>query len=476
MAISNFYENIYHTLTRNPGEVFIVWPRRGLPPERFTGKTVLDLVSFYQGVLKNKKIGEGDMVLLAMPLSFNLICGLLAVMASGAIPVLPPAGATPKSLLHLVRKGPVKGVLVLGSGNFLQKLILKCLGSKLISLQDPGSHSGPWESPHMVNPLQPALVTHSSGSTGLYKTIRRSHQVLQAQHQALKVAFPSFSGQKDFPLFPNILLHNLTVGTRSIIPDLLGFDLLKMKPALLLQQIQDEQISTLTGNVFYFRKLLNDLERNPVEFPAVRQLGIGGSPVPEMVLKGLRKFFINTTIYVIYGSIEAEPIAIREVKGEQDPSIGYGVGKFHPSLQWRIKEIGFLSVKGKKYSAGEIEVKGAHVAVPAGEWLRTGDFGYVNEEEKLFLTGRRGNEKICSGVQHYQAEHILQHLEGVEKVAAIAGKNGFVVYLQGSASVEMAWAALDNVFPEGTVSEIHKRENIPTDARHHSKILYRKVS
>lgn len=476
MAISNFYENIYHTLTRHPEEVFIVWPRPDLPPERFTGKYVLDLVSVYQGVLKSKKVGAGDMVLLAMPLSINLICGLLAIMASGAIPVLPPAGATPRSLLELVRKGPVKGVLVLGSGSFLQKFILKCLGSKLISLREPCSHSGTWEYPRQVSPSQPALVTHSSGSTGLYKTIRRSHQVLQAQHQALKVAFPSFSGQKDFPLFPNILLHNLSVGTRSIIPDLPDFDILKMQPALLLQQIQDEQLSTLTGNVFYFSKLLNHLERNPVEFPAVRQLGIGGSPVPEILLQGLRKFFTKATIYVIYGSTEAEPIAIREVMEEQDPSHGYGVGKFHPSLEWQIKEIGFLSLKGKNYLAGEIEVKGAHVAVPEGEWLRTGDFGYVNEEGNLFLTGRKGNEKLCSGVQHYQAEHLLQHLEGVEKVAAIAGEKGFVIYLQGIASVESAWAALGKVFPEGTVSEIHKRENIPTDARHHSKILYRKVS
>ena len=35
-------------------------------------------------------------------------------------------------------------------------------------------------------------------------------------------------------------------------------------------------VQTLTGNVFYFQKLLPELQRQPGGFPLVRALGVGG--------------------------------------------------------------------------------------------------------------------------------------------------------------------------------------------------------
>ena len=67
-------------------------------------------------------------------------------------------------------------------------------------------------------PNQPALIAHTSGSTGQPKQIVRTHAVLSAQHAVLKAVFPPWPGQQDFPLFPNVLLHNLASGAASILP------------------------------------------------------------------------------------------------------------------------------------------------------------------------------------------------------------------------------------------------------------------
>lgn len=100
-----------------------------------------------------------------MPVGVSLICSLLAAIACGAIPFLPPAGATTKNLLSLVWKESIKAVLVLGPGNFLQRAVLRSLVARLVSLLLENSPLESWEYPRPVNLSQAALISHSSGST-----------------------------------------------------------------------------------------------------------------------------------------------------------------------------------------------------------------------------------------------------------------------------------------------------------------------
>ena len=121
---------------------------------------------------------------------------------------------------------------------------------------------------------------------------------------------------------------------------------------------------------------------------------------------------------------------------------------------------------------GEVLVRGAHVAsARPGDWLPTGDYGYVAQGQ-LYLTGRRGNERLHQGVQHYQLEHVLSQLPGVERVAARAEPAGFTVYVQGPACPRALADALARDFPPGLCGAVRFRPRLPVDARHQSKILY----
>jgi acyl-CoA synthetase (AMP-forming)/AMP-acid ligase II len=329
-----------------------------------------------------------------------------------------------------------------------------------------------------VPPEQPALVTHSSGSTGNAKAIYRSHKVLLSQHHVLRQVFPPLPNQVDFPLFPNILLHNLALGVTSVLPDIPHFKLKEMQPARIVDQLIHQRIETATGNVFYFDSIIKHLHKHAVTFPHVRAIGIGGSPVPDTLALALKKFFIEAAIYIIYGSSEAEPIAVRKIDDETiHPFAGYKVGDIVPQLQLEMVPLGEVIVGSKKVTVGEIKVKGAHVATNnKDEALHTGDFGYVDEKNQLYLTARKGNEKICGGYQHYQLEHLLTNDSRVEKVAAIAGDDGFVIYVQGNISKQEILNTLITYMPAQLVKSIHLRNDIPVDARHLSKILYHKVS
>jgi acyl-CoA synthetase (AMP-forming)/AMP-acid ligase II len=476
----NYYARIHQVLRQHPEEVFILWPGAGNSAEAqpCTGRMLLDRIAALQQALASANVGEGQKVLLAIPVGFDLMSTLLAVMGMGAIPVLPPAASTPRGLLGLVRQEKIRAVVTQKRAGALP-LVAACLGVRWIATGGiPTRPAVDWLPARDVSPDQPALITHSSGSTGTAKAIHRSHGVLAAQHAALKAAFPPWPGQRDLPLFPNILLHNLAVGTVSILPDVPGLDIRRMHPATIVQQMVSQRVQTLTGNVYYFTQLLHHLQHHPADLGHVRAVGIGGSPVPESLAHALRSYFPNADVYLIYGSSEAEPIAVRKIDGPPlDPRLGYGAGSFHPSIQWKIidgQEVTFGD--NITYRSGEIAVRGLHVVTPTGEgWFRTGDYGYVDAQGRLFLTGRRGNGQMHRGVGHYQVEHVLRHVSGVEKAAARSLANGFAVYVTGTVTEIAVRQSLAANFPASLFTGVYFREDLPVDARHHSKIKYEQL-
>ncbi len=473
----NYYNHLHHQLRTHPDNPVIVWPDPDGTETTYTGRDVLDRVAAMRAVLQEANIEPGQAALLAVPVSFGAIGALLAVMSAGAIPVLPPARSSVWAVLRVIRSGTIRAVITGKPVASPLRLLARLLGVRLLSAQVDAWSGGAWPSPEPVDQEQPALISHSSGSTGQPKAIRRSHRVLGAQHQALDTAFQAWPGQRDFPLFPNVLLHNLATGTQSILPDLPQFDLLQLDPARVVAQMVRHQVETMTGNVFYFRNLLAYLHTNPQPFDHVRAVGVGGSPVPEGLVHDLKQAFSQAEVYVIYGSSEAEPIAIRRVDSVPvNPRLGYTVGTIHPTIELRIRPTATLTLPdGTKQPTGEIEVRGPHVA--ADGWLATGDFGYQTQTGLLILTGRKGNERVHRGVQHYQIEHVVSGVSGVDRVAAKAHETGFVVYVQGRATegrateVDIRQRLLES-FPERLVTDILFRDELPVDNRHHSKLKY----
>jgi acyl-CoA synthetase (AMP-forming)/AMP-acid ligase II len=497
----NFAERIFSELQRHPARPALRWPaaRPGASATTLGGAQLLARVAAWQHTLEARgPLPLGAPVLLAHPGSPELVAALLAVLGLGAVPVLPPAGATPRTLLALVRAERIKVAIVTNSTQRRLGWLGWLLGCRLVasSRTSPEGTEAGLARPMLraVPAAQPALVSHSSGSVaGRPTAIRRSHTVLQAQHAALRTQFPPWPGQRDFPLFPNVILHNLAVGALSVVPDLPGGRLACLDPARLVAQLAAEGTHTLTGNVFYFAQLTAYLSTNPATFPLVRALGIGGSPVPEALLAALAPYFPQATRYVIYGASEAEPIAVRAVAPGPgpDPRRGYCVGRpvaglairlQAPAPVWQPSDIvnTFLdnTLRQDIFQAGEIMVRGAHVALPTQAapdgWLATGDFGYFDALGQLWLVGRRGAATLVRGVGHYQVEHVLRHLPGVVQAAALPRPDGtaFEVFIVGPASAETVRVAVEAAFGPGLVAAVRHRARLAVDGRHLSKIRY----
>lgn len=497
----NFAERIFSELQRHPARPALRWPaaRPGASATTLNGAQLLARVAAWQHTLEARgPLPLGAPVMLAHPGSPDLVAALLAVLGLGAVPVLPPAGATPRALLALVRTERIKAAIVTKSTRRRLGWLGQLLGCRLVAsprTSPEGTEVGlARPTLRAVPAAQPALISHSSGSVaGRPTAVRRSHTVLQAQHAALRTQFPPWPGQRDFPLFPNVILHNLAVGALSVVPDLPGGRLVALDPARLVAQLATEGAHTLTGNVFYFSQLTDYLAANPAAFPLVRALGIGGSPVPEALLAALAPYFPQATRYVIYGASEAEPIAVRAVVPGPgaDPRRGYCVGRPVAGLAirlqapvpvWQPADIAITfsdkELRSAIFQAGEIMVRGAHVALPAQAtspgWLATGDFGYFDALGQLWLVGRRGAAALVRGVGHYQVEHVLRHLAGVAQAAALPRPDGtgFEIFIVGTTSAEAVRAAVEAAFGPGLVAAVRPRPRLAVDGRHLSKIRY----
>jgi olefin beta-lactone synthetase len=471
---SNFYSIIHKNLVDHQDKCFLKFLDREKASQH-SGNEILKGVARVCQTLEKRNIKKGDKILVAVPFSFHFVCVFLGIMAYGAIPVLPPAVTGKINLLNIILQQNIKNVFFEHRKTILN-FLLKVIRVKSITTNFEFEKPAFYEF-QLVSGLQPAFISFSSGSTGRPTPVERGHQILLEQHLALKRSFPPLTEQKDFPLFPNILLHNLCLGITTVIPDIPELDIRKMQPEKIVKQMREEQIDSLTGNVFYFKKILAYLLTTGETIAHVKELGIGGSPVPEYLPHLLKKHFINANIYIIYGSTQAEPIAVRKIEDELvKPELGYFVGRLHPNIEMEIRDPKAFTKRTKTYLAGSISVRGKHV-VPGtdSEWLETGDYGYLDENGELFLTGRSGNENIIQGFTHYQIEHTLTNLPGVEHAAAIAVNSAFKLYIEGSADLSEINISLKNHFPETIISSVEKIEVMPVDPRHHSKILYRNL-
>ena len=143
----------------------------------------------------------------------------------------------------------------------------------------------------------------------------------------------------------------------------------------------------------------------------LRLLISGGAGIDPMVIEGFEK--LGFKILQGYGLTETAPIIAANRPGANR----YGsVGPVYPEMEWRIDE-------PDSYGVGEIVVKGPNVmlgyygnpeataeVLSEDGWFKTGDFGYVDDDGFLFITGRKKNLRIAKNGKNVYPEEIETRL------------------------------------------------------------------
>jgi len=164
------------------------------------------------------------------------------------------------------------------------------------------------------------------------------------------------------------------------------------------------------------------------DLATVRLAVSGAAALPAEVLERFRSLF-GITIWEGYGLTEAAPAVTTNAMGDQaKPG---SIGKPLRGVEVRlVDEDGDDAEEG---DPGEILVKGANVfagywnrpeasaEVLDGEWLRTGDVAYRDEDGYLFLVDRKKDLVNVSGFNVYpkEVEEAIERHPKVEEAAVI---------------------------------------------------------
>ena len=488
-------------------------------------------------LLRATGLRKGDRILVFQPMSIELYTALLAIFRLGLVAtILDPSArrrhieqccgiARPKAFI-----GPTR----------IHILRFLCRGLRRIERHFVTAGWAPrathWSTLERFEPLNSitpcdashdALLTFTSGSTGVPKAAVRSHGFLLAQHNALKESIELEPGEVDLPTLPIFVLANLASGVTTIIPhgDLRRPGFIDPKP--ILEQLERDRVTRTVGSPALYARLLRGAlgagahaargkaaskirsKSGKTSLSTLRKLYTGGAPVFPPFLQELQSALPQSRIVVVYGSTEAEPISHLDW-AEAEPSdlsamfAGRGllVGKpvSRISLQivpnrWgkplpAMHACEFDALGLPSECGGEIVVSGPHVLggylngigdeeskfrVDGDVWHRTGDAGYLDDKGRLWLLGRAGavirDER--GTIYPFAAECAASQLPWIER-SALAGRNGerlLAVQLRPRAPADAAqrvketlsWAQLDRIV---------RLPRIPVDHRHNAKVDY----
>ena len=469
------------------------------------------------GILRRDGIGPGDGVLFFAPPSAVFYAALIAVFRRGAVAMFVEPSAGRRMLDDACAMLPPRALIATPRAHLLRLVspALRRVPARYVTRGwVPGTRSLSTTSIAVDDVVAateedaPALVTFTSGSTGRPKGVVRTHGILRAQLAALTASIAAPATERELVSLPVVVLLNLANGAETVLPDA---DL--RRPAdvdapAVLDQVARERVTRATASPAFLERLADDASAEQ----ALRGLSAvvtGGGPVFPDVVARLARAAPSARIISVYGSTEAEPIAhitAAEVSASDLDAMRGGAGllagEADPCVQLRIirrqwglpiaplDNAAFAAMACGPSEPGEIVVAGAHVVrgylhgvgdeetkfrVNGVVWHRTGDMGYLDDHDRLWLLGRASAviEDARGVLYPFAVECVAREVLGVRRSAMIGrdGKRVLVVErtrtdppLDQSAALDtLAWAGLDDVVIV---------PKLPMDRRHNSKIDY----
>lgn len=145
----------------------------------------------------------------------------------------------------------------------------------------------------------------------------------------------------------------------------------------------------------------------------------GGAPVRAEVAE----FFENIGIDFIngYGITECSPlICVNNDEFNDYRTVGYRL----PCIEWRIDKpnsegIGEICVKGDIVMMGYYHNREQTDEVLKDGWFYTGDYGLINEDNRLVICGRKKNIIVLNNGKNIYPEEIESYIQGIDYVQEV---------------------------------------------------------
>ena len=497
----NIIDLFLQTAAGNPERTAIIYKEQRVSFGDFKN-SVIETAAYF----KSKGIYAGDRVLVFVPMSIDLYRVALALFYMGATAVFLDEWVSKKRLEECCKIARCRAFV----GTWKVRLLsffsseLRKIPVKLGVNYKKNSGDLPM---HETLATDTALITFTTGTTGTPKAAKRTHGFLKEQFDALIEKINPREGEVDMPALPIVLMINLGAGSTSVIPEFKAGKPAEMNAEKIWQQIKDHNVERIVSSPFFIKKISEYIIENNIATPGLQKIFTGGAPVFASEAAIYLKAFPGSTIEIVYGSTEAEPIssinAATLVNEKKDTlTKGLPVGAPYRKANVRIIKIISDAIQCNSIAEldaitlpdsviGEIIVSGPHVLreyfnndealkqnkifIGTDCWHRTGDSGYL-ENGKLYLTGRVNSLFEHNGqlITPFIYQELLQSIDGVVLGTVISHQNKLTAVIElkeNSSSAEIT----EKILNSNTGIESVMITKIPRDPRHHSRVDFERL-
>jgi acyl-CoA synthetase (AMP-forming)/AMP-acid ligase II len=401
-------------------------------------------------------IKRGDRVAICMRNRTEWIVAFLAAVKAGGVAALLNSRGSPAELVAMIDE--VTPAIVLADGERAKLIREGGYQGRMFDLTNPVEETelaklvptGHSADTTLAKPEDPVSILFTSGTTGRVKGAVLTHRslttgllsmqlsgVMVLHHmaakynmtpEALMAASPQQAVLLVYPLF-----HISGLGSAFLSPLFAGSKIVIMRrwdAEEAIKLIRDEKITMFTGVPTMLWDVLHKAQLNDADLSGLRNIASGGQALPVNLLEEIRAHCPQAAMGTGYGMTECSG-AIAQAVGDDFTRQPSSAGRVLPLVDVRIEAPdGSILPRGE---AGEIVVRGAQImagywnrpedtaaVLSADGWLKTGDVGYVDEENYVFIVDRKKDMVISGGENIFcaEVERVMGEMPGIAECAA----------------------------------------------------------
>ncbi len=322
---------------------------------------------------------------------------------------------TAAELIPCVQRLTSDVILADATSESIAKEVAEATGRRVERLDVPSRHDHiPAFRP---GPDDPAFWLHTSGTTGLPKAVPYTQWRL-AQRSVLNAALCElapgcvYASASGFHHIAGLGNYAVALAAGAALAPMGSFTVHMWRALADLHVTHALTVPTMLEML---------LEAGALPLPDLQTLQYGAAPIHPETLRRTLDELPHVRLVNIYGQTEGSPITCltaedhRRIREEQRDDLLLSVGRPVRGLELRIDS-------PDPDGIGEVAARADHLFErdPDG-WLRTGDYGRLDAEGYLYLSGRRGDMIIRGGENVYPAEveRVLAEHPGVREAAVI---------------------------------------------------------
>jgi acyl-CoA synthetase len=288
----------------------------------------------------------------------------------------------------------------------------------------------PIDGPAPADPMAPALIAYTSGTTADPKGVVHSHRTIGFEVKQL--ADMSATLTKRAMLVGAPVGHAIGMLAALLIPVYRREPIYLIDvwdPKKVLAAMLEDDLSSGSGATYFLTSLLDHPDFTPEHAEKMSRLGMGGSPVPYSVCE--RAEGLGMSVVRSFGSTEHPSITGAKHEEPRDKRVktdGHALGGVELQLRddegnlVEAGEPGEIWSKGPDCFIGYTDPVLTKASLDADGWFATGDIGILDEDGYLAIVDRKKDIIIRGGenVSALEVEDLINRMPGVAEVAVVA--------------------------------------------------------